>query len=420
MFNTAPCFLSNWPSSRSNARGLRRPLSALRDDAAMPPSILKPPMKTSSQHLYYPIVLSLAGLLLACGGARPSEATLKHKVGQMMMVGFRGTVLEPTNPVIADIREQEIGGIVLYDRDVPSGTSDRNISGPEQLRSLVHALKDANPSPEPLLISIDQEGGLVSRLKEKYGFPVPPPSAQSLGTLDDVPTTAHWADQTAATLKDMGINLNFAPVVDLNVNPDCPVIGRLGRSYGLDPSLVVKHAGVTLDRFRSQGILGCLKHFPGHGSSTTDSHLGFTDVTNTWSEVELEPYRRLMAQGNCDLIMTAHIFNARLDSTYPATLSRSIIQGLLRERLGWQGVVISDDMMMGAITDQWNLETAIEASVNAGVDILIFSNNNTVGFDPEIGAKAVKALLHLVETGRVPQQRIDESFHRVLALKSKL
>lgn len=356
---------------------------------------------------------------LACGGAG-SGPDLRHQAGQMVMVGFRGTSLGTTNPVLSDLRDLGVGGVVLYDRDVPSGTYDRNIASPAQLQALIREVKAAARGPEPLLVAVDQEGGAVARLKERYGFPAPAPSAQSLGTLDDLAVTSMWAGLTGATLREMGFNVDFAPVVDLNVNPDCPVIGRIGRSYGLDATLVVRHAGATVDRLRAQGVLASLKHFPGHGSSTTDSHQGFTDVTRTWTEAELEPFRRLIAAGSCDLVMTAHIFNANLDPVYPATLSRAVLQGILRERLGWDGVVVSDDMMMGAIIDHWDLETALEASVNAGVDLLIFSNNNDRGFDPTIGARAVSGLVRLVEAGRIPRARIDQAHRRILALKARL
>lgn len=163
----------------------------------------------------------------------------------------------------------------------------------------------------------------------------------------------------AATLADLGIGLNMAPVVDLCSNPDNPVIAKYERCFSADPNQVSAQAAAYIDAHHQLGVLTTLKHFPGHGSSRSDSHQGFTDITTTWSETELIPYRCLIAGGRVDAIMTAHVFNARLDDCYPATLSKNVITGLLRGELGFDGVVISDDMQMGAIVDHFGFETAI-------------------------------------------------------------
>jgi beta-N-acetylhexosaminidase len=275
----------------------------------------------------------------------------------------------------------------------------------------------ATPVP-PLLISADQEGGIISRLKPANGFP-PSESHAALGARNDLAFTRARAQALAQTLRAAGINLNLAPVVDLNINPANPIIGRYERSFAADPESVTAHALEVIAAHHAEGVLTTLKHFPGHGSSTADSHLGLVDVTDTWSEVELEPYQAIIQEGMCDVVMTAHVFNAALDPDYPATLSQPTIMGLLREQLSWDGVVMSDDMGMGAITEHFGFETAIELALKAGVDILAFANNSTV-FDPTIPARAFQAVKTLVETGAIEASRIDESYQRIVRLKERL
>lgn len=211
--------------------------------------------------------------------------------------------------------------------------------------------------------------------------------------------------------------MNLAPVVDLNVNPSNPVIGKLDRSFSADPVVVAQQARMVIDAFHQQGIIAALKHFPGHGSSTTDTHKDFTDVTATWSKKELDPYWALIREGYSDPVMTAHVFNARLDSLYPATLSKATIDGLLRKQLGFRGVVLSDDMQMKAIADRYGLEEAIRLAIDAGVDVLIFGNN--VSYDPEIASKATSIIRHLVEKGAISPERINESYRRIMTLKTR-
>lgn len=363
--------------------------------------------------------MGLVVLAAACLGSpevhRPSLP--EPELGQMLMLGFRGTTLRADNPILEDLRERRIGGVILYERDLPARASNRNITGPGQLKGLTDQLRAASRSQAPLWVAIDQEGGRVARLREKDGFPAPGPSAQDLGTLDDEALTVAAARRTAATLQAAGVNVNFAPVVDLNLNRRSPAIGALERSFGADPSLVSRHAALTMETLRSGGVLGCLKHFPGHGSAQADSHLGFTDVTHTWREIELEPYRELLRSGHCPMVMSAHVFNRSLDPDYPATLSKATLEGLLRRRLGFAGVVVTDDLGMGAITTRFDLETTIEKSVNAGADVLLFGNNNPAGFDPDLGRKVHQALARLVKDGRISRGRIQASLERIRRLK---
>jgi beta-N-acetylhexosaminidase len=345
----------------------------------------------------------------------PAAVSLNDKIGQMVLVGFRGMKLDSSNPILADIRERHIGGVVLFDYDVPSQSPVRNIESPSQVRDLTAALKEASPSP--LLIAVDQEGGKVSRLKEKFGFPATV-SQQSLGTSDDIVATRKSAEGTAKTLTECGFNINFSPVVDLNINPENPVIGGRERSFSADPAVVTKHAIEVIKAHHARGILTTLKHFPGHGSSKNDSHLGFVDVTKTWSPTELEPYEKIIAAGLSDTVMTAHVFNSKLDTSLPATLSGRTIDGLLRDELRFDGVVISDDMQMKAISARYGFEEAVLLAIGAGVDILAFANNSV--FDPDVAASTIGIIRKAVRDGKVGEERIDRSYARIVRLKSRL
>lgn len=345
------------------------------------------------------------------------EQALEQKIAQLLMVGFRGTSLEAGNHIIKDVQERNLGGVVFFDYDVES-KGKRNIVSPEQVKKLAAELQ--NLSKTKLLIAIDQEGGKVNRLKTKYGFADFHASAQHLGEIDQLDSTRYWADLTAKTLQDLGINLNFAPVVDVNVNPLSPAIGNKERSFSADPATVSKHAQAAIEAHKAHGVATCLKHFPGHGNASADSHAGFTDITETWSEKELIPYENLIASQSAQMIMTAHIFNSNLDDKVPATLSKPIITGVLREKLGWKGVVISDDMHMGAITENYGLEDAIEKCLGAGVDILVFANNNGRFYNANAVPEAISIIKKLVQEKKISMDRIDESLARIKALKATL
>ena len=296
--------------------------------------------------------------------AESDSPSLDVKIGQMLMVGFRGLAVDENHPIARDIRERHLGGVVLFDFDVPDRSPVRNITSPGQLRALTASLQSL--SDIPLFVAVDGEGGQVWRLQERFGFP-PTLSARCLGRMNDLSRTYGYAAAMAKTLAEAGINLNLAPVVDLDVNPDNPVIGKLGRSFSADPETVTENARAFIRAHHDRGILCVLKHFPGHGSSSADSHLGMADVTNTWTQAELIPYRILAGEGFADAVMTAHVFNARLDRDEPATFSRPVVTGLLRDDLGYDGVVISDDLQMRAVSDRCGFETAVEKAVAAGV-----------------------------------------------------
>jgi len=349
----------------------------------------------------------------------PLPSTLRAKIGQLLLVGFKGRTADDTATALRDVREHGVGGVILFDIDM-TGTIDsgqpgsRNVRSPEQVRALVAHLQAA--AGVPLLVAIDQEGGRVNRLKPAYGFPESI-SHEELGTRDDVAFTREQSAATARTLASLGLNWNLAPVVDLDAHPDNPIIKGKRRAFAADPAKVARHAAAFVAGHRAHGVLTCLKHFPGHGSAQGDTHQGFVDVTHTWHERELEPFAQLIAAGQCDAVMSAHVFHARLDPTLPSTLSRAVITGLLRERLGFQGVVTSDDLEMKAITSRYGLEQAVPAALNAGVDVLCFGNN--LAYDPDIAPKVIALVERAVQDGTVPAARIDEACARVLALKRR-
>ena len=347
--------------------------------------------------------------------AEHNDPDLDTMIGQMLMVGFRGLSVDENASIVRDIRDRHLGSVILFDYDVSLHKPERNISSPEQVKQLVTELK--KHAAIPLLVAVDQEGGRVARLKPQYGFPALP-SAQELGDARDYERIEKMGELAGKTLGSVGINWDLAPVVDLNVNPLSPAIGKIGRSFSSDPNQVIIDAELFIIGLHEQGVLSCLKHFPGHGSAMADSHKGVTDVSKTWSPTELQPYRRFIREGVCDAVMTAHIFNSRLDDTYPATLSHKTITGLLRQTLGFGGVVLTDDMQMGAITNEYGLDQAITLAIQAGADILVFGNN--LEYDPDIMTKAVTIITNLVTSGTISQDRISQSYGRIQSLKEKL
>jgi beta-N-acetylhexosaminidase len=342
----------------------------------------------------------------------PAGPTLRERIGQMLLVGFRGMTADAADATRQQIAAGEVGGIILFSVDQLSG-GQRNIDSPQQLRGLVDALAAAAPGA-PLTVAIDQEGGMVARLGPTYGFPATS-SAATLGQ-GDPSATAAAARAMAETLTSVGVTLNLAPVVDLAVNPDNPIIAAVERSFSADPGVVIAHATAFIEAHHDLGVGSAIKHFPGQGSATGDTHAGVVDVTDVWSATELEPFAALVSQRLPDAVLTAHIFNGRLDGEHPATLSRPTITGILREQLGWDGVVISDDMQMGAIRDAYGYEEAVALAIEAGVDILLIANQ--LVYEPDIAPRTIDIVEGLVRSGRISEERIDASYRRIVALKS--
>ncbi|WP_045097433.1 glycoside hydrolase family 3 protein [Legionella fallonii] len=355
-----------------------------------------------------------------------AEPSLRDKIGQMLIIGFHGKSIDKNSPITVSINQENIGGVILFDFNMQSQTFDKNIESPLQVKLLNQQLQritqEANESRHrpnlPLLISVDYEGGQVNRLHQRYGFPeIQSPKIIGKTSLDDANDSARLMAQT---LHSTGFNLDFFPNLDVDVNPENPIIGNLERSFSPDPEVVTQYAQLYSHQFLVNQIECAYKHFPGHGSSVADSHLGFVDVTDTWSEQELIPFLQLFSQPkHCHMVMVAHIVNRKLDITgVPATLSSSIINGLLRHDLQFDGVVITDDMQMKAIADYYGLETALTLSINAGVDMLIFGNQLVDKLqDPK---ELVDIIEKKVRSGEIPEQRINEAYKRIVKMKQSL
>lgn len=342
------------------------------------------------------------------------EVSIDVKIGQMLIVGFRGLSVNDKSSIVRDIKRLHLGGVILFDYDMVKKSWRRNIRSPKQVKKLIDKLQNA--SQIPLFIAIDQEGGQVRRLKRKFGFPRTV-SAQYLGQKNDPELTYQKAAGIAKTLAGIGINFNFAPVVDLNTNPNNPVIGKLKRSFSANPAIVTNHALEFIKAHYKYNVICALKHFPGHGSSTRDSHLGMVDVTNTWENIELDPYTEIINAGMADAIMIAHVFNRYYDQNYPATLSKRIVGGVLRSGLGYNGVIVSDDMQMKAITSHYHFEDAIQTTLDAGIDIIVIGNN--LKYEKNIAARTVNVIKQLIEEGKLREERIDESYRRIMELKKR-
>jgi beta-N-acetylhexosaminidase len=333
----------------------------------------------------------------------------------MLLAGFRGLTVKDAAETVADIRDRGLGGVLLFDYDTPTKTFGRNVSTPAQVRSLVAGLRAA--ASIPLLVAIDEEGGQVDRLKARHGFPATF-SERALGARDDAADTRQRANAIGQTLSGLGIDLDLAPVVDLDVNPTNPIIGALDRSFSADAEVVTRQGLAYLAGLHDAGVGGTLKHFPGHGSSTADTHLGWVDVTKTWSEAELAPFRAIIATGAADAVLVAHVFDADLDPTYPASLSSAVIGGMLRGDLGFDGVVITDDLQMGAIRSVYGYVTAVERAILAGADILTIANEQV--YEPGIVATTIDIVEAAITAGRIDPARIDASWRRISALKMRL
>ena len=341
-----------------------------------------------------------------------SPLSLEQKIGQLFILGFAGDRLSSDHPIVQDIEKRNLGGVILFDRLLAATKDTNNIIDARQLGQLTASLQRL--ASDSLLIAVDQEGGQVNRFKKERGFPTTP-SAMELGSCSDLQSTIASAQQTARMLAGIGVNLNLAPVVDLNLYPENPIIGRYGRSFSADPITVTAHAAAWINEHRRQGILSCLKHFPGHGSSRTDSHLGFVDVSGTWQDVELLPYRHLIQGGQADAIMIGHLFNKKFDTHYPATLSRTTVHSLVRQHLQFTGVIVSDDMQMKAITAHYGIEDACCKALAAGVDLIIIGNN--LVHDPSILLKVRDKILRRLDEGAIAEASVEEAWNRVQTYK---
>lgn len=328
---------------------------------------------------------------------------MKRKIGQMVMCGFHGT--EPSEDIIRLIREERIGGVIYFRRNLQDAAQARRLSSQLQQWACVDGRDDL------LLIAIDQEGGMVNRLDNGV---TAMPGAMALGATRSALFARQTAQASGEELKRLGMNMNFAPCLDVNNNPANPVIGV--RSYGECPDLVGELGTAAAMGYQEAGIAATVKHFPGHGDTSEDSHLSLPTVPHgreRLERVELAPFRRAIAAG-VDAIMTAHVmFPAFEPERVPCTLSGKVLTELLRGQLGFTGVVVTDCLEMNAIADHFGVAEGAVRAVEAGADLILVSHRI------ERQQAALTALLQAVEQGRIPERRIDESVSRILAMKRR-
>jgi beta-N-acetylhexosaminidase len=288
-------------------------------------------------------------------------------LGRMLIFGFHGNT--PDDPgvrqLIEQIRVGKAGGVIFF---------KRNITSAANVKVLTRAFRKA-ANGRPLIIGIDQEGGAIERLGPNEGVAALP-SAKAMARAASVSEAEKRYHALAQSLKTLGFNMNFGPVVDLDINRANPIIGRLGRSFSDDPEVVAAHAAAFIRAHRAAGILTSLKHFPGHGSSVGDSHAAPADISASWTPQELEPYRRLAREGLVDTVMVGHLLNDRFDTKRPASLSPVVVRDILRKTLGSSVVVIADDMEMGAITAERSKEAGVIAAIRAGNSLVIVSGEH--------------------------------------------
>lgn len=344
-------------------------------------------------------------------------STLRQQIAQMLVMGFSGTALTDENPVKYWLSEEGIGGVILFDRMLNQPDEPKNLVDKAQIKTLTCALKEAACDRAlPPFIAIDYEGGEVDRLQWIEGCP------KTLRPADLAQLTPHhlWekTSEMAGALRELGFNLNFAPVVDLAVNTKAGIIGKRGRSFTAIPEKMAELASLFVEAFFEEGILCCYKHFPGHGSASGDTHLGFVDVTETFSVDELIPYRRLLQEHPVPvMVMTAHVINRQLDpSGMPATLSTPILTNLLRHEIGFEGVVVSDDVQMRALSAHYPLEEILARTIQAGADMIIFGNQWGNHTAPEV----IDMIEKLVLSGQISSSRIEEAYGRIVRLKSSM
>lgn len=348
--------------------------------------------------------------------------TLRNKIGQMLIMGFDGSEINEHSPVAQWLSNDGLGGVLLFDKDLSTGLYGKNLKNQTQIQQLIHQLNHYSSLTTvadekiPLLTALDYEGGVVDRLTKIDGC-MKTMNAASLATLSSAEFDEE-VRQMAFTLKSLGFNLNFAPVVDLNLNDKQGIIGTLGRSFSSKPDVVEHVASKFVEIFSSYGIACCYKHFPGHGSAVGDTHEGFVDVSETFNFDELVPYRSLLNEMDKPvMVMTAHVVNKLLDSQgLPATLSHEILTGLLRNTIGYDGVIISDDLQMQAISKHYSLEKSLSLTINAGADMVIFANQLGTITAPQV----IDCIEQLVLNKKIDQKRIDDAYRRVMRFKLHL
>ena len=327
-----------------------------------------------------------------------SEMTLDEKIGQMIVVGFNGTDVSEELTNLVNINK--VGGVILF---------KRNIETSQQLKELNNNIEGLNKEI-PLFISVDEEGGRVNRLpSDMESFP----SAREVGLKNNKDYAYNNGKSMGESLKVTGFNMNYAPVLDIFSNPQNTVIGD--RAFGSDIETVSTMGISTMKGIEDEGIISVVKHFPGHGDTFVDSHYGLPIVYKSLKELdnfEFIPFKKAIEEG-CKAIMVSHILLDKIDNKNPSSMSKTVITGILREKLGFDGVIITDDMEMKAITENYTIEDASVKSIIAGCDILL------IGSGTEYVNKVIDAIKEAILNGHISEERIDESVTRIIKLKSE-
>lgn len=345
----------------------------------------------------------------------PITPQIRFNVRQKIIVGFTGT--SPTTPWVLNLQRklsEGLGGVVLFKHNIPAEVA------PPGHKALLTSLRTACSSA---FLGVDQEGGKVQRINSSNGY-FDSPSPQQLAVFSAQERQAALK-KLVALIVDLGFNWNFAPSVDVDCDHQCSVIGAVGRSFSKDPQKVIECAREYIDEHRRQGVLSCIKHFPGHGSAQGDTHELGVDVTKHWKDHELVPFRELAKSGHADAIMTAHIVHTGIDDL-PASLSKKWVDKL-RNELGYGGVIVTDDLHMGGILNKFKLEEAARTALHAGADLLMFSNNPLAAKgvkdykpDLEVSEKVAAVIEEEIAAGRYTLAQLDASIERIQKLRAKL
>lgn len=317
-----------------------------------------------------------------------------EKLGQMVMIGIQGTKVDDDSLYM--LNQYHMGGVILF---------DRNMESPEQVKQLTSDLQAQSNEKVPLFIGIDEEGGDVVRMAEKL---TPPPSQKEIGATGDTEQARTWAIKTAKSLKDMGINVNFAPVADVGSNDK--------RSYSTDTNTVIDFVRAATKGYQQENIIYSLKHFPGIGKGKVDSHVDSSNIDeskDTLMAEDIIPFKTIIDENdpNDYFILVSHLKYPALDEEYPASLSSKIMTDLLRYELGYKGIIITDDMEMGAVANHNDFRSIGVNAVKAGADIVL------VCHEYEHQQEVYLGLLDAVNSGEISQERIDESVKRIIKVK---
>lgn len=346
---------------------------------------------------------------LSIGQPARADEALNAKIGQMLMLGFQGKSANSAGAkrLAAQIKRGEVGGVVML---------GYNFASQPAIKGLTRLFRNAAGSRK-VFLAVDMEGGSVQRLGPKLGYPRIA-SARSVARRMNPGAAKATFRKLADISRDAGFNMNLGPVVDLLVNPANPVIAKWNRAYSADPGKVTAYASAFVEAHEEAGVIAVLKHFPGHGSSSKDSHHGFVNITKSWAEPELEPFKAMIRSGKAPAIMPGHLVHNKIASDgLPVSISKAAISGLLRGKLGFKGLVISDDLQMGAIASNFGYRKTLIRAINAGVDILMISNSRKP--DPNLPRKTIKIIADAVKSGEIAKSHIEAAYNRIMAAKAK-